>query len=538
VELHPATLWEAIGDVVPDRTALVQGQVRRSWRDFADRSARVASVLLDHGVGPGSKVGLLLYNSPEFLEGYFAALKVRAVPFNVNYRYTADEVAYLLANADAQSLIYHSSLGPAVASAVATVGPLQLLLEVDDGGEGAPGAVRYEDALIAAEPAARIVRDPDDVTFAYTGGTTGMPKGVVSRVGPPLEYLLQTVPPLLGHGPVVVHDGPAFAAGLGSGEWLVSLPAPPLIHSTGLGIGVAPALATGGTVVFEPGRHFDPNELWDTVEAERVNSITVVGDPFARPMAAALDADPSRDLSCVRVISSSGAMFSTEIKRALLHHLPQAMILDIIASTEGSMGMAISTVDDPGRTGSFRPGPGVILVSPEGEPIAPGSGRSGLVAVPGGADGYFKDEARTATTFPMIDGQRYTIPGDHAVIEADGTMTLLGRGSSTINTAGEKVFPEEVEEVLKALPSVEDALVFGIDDEHFGQKVAAVISWNGAGQPLDEVIGAVRRKLAGYKVPRSIIVVEQVPRTQVGKPDYPSARVMFATLVEEDDGGS
>jgi 3-oxocholest-4-en-26-oate---CoA ligase len=529
MELHPATLWEAIREAVPDRPALVQGATRRTWRDFDDRAARLAGALLTHGVGAGAKVGQLLYNCPEFLESYFAALKVRAIPFNVNYRYTATELAYLLANADAEALVYHSSLAEVVAEVVAEVGGMKLLLEVDDGGGHLDRAIPYEDAIAHAEPAARIERDADDVTMIYTGGTTGMPKGVVTKVGPPLAYLLETVPPLMGHAPAGIDEVPSLTASLeGTDEIMISLPAPPLMHNTGLGIGALPALATGGTVVLLAGRRLDAAELWDTVAAERVNTITVVGDAFARPMLAALEDNPGRDLKCVRVIASSGAMFSVEVKTGMLEHLPQAMILDVIAASEGTMGLSVATAGAPAATGRFQPAPGVIVVTEDGRRVEPGSGEAGLVALPGGAEGYYKDEAKTAATFRVIDGRRYTIPGDFATVDADGTLTLLGRGSSVINTAGEKVYPEEVEEVLKALPSVEDALVFGVADERFGQRVAAVISRSaGTDEPVEAILAEARTKLAAYKLPRAVVVVDEVPRTHVGKADYPEARRMF-----------
>jgi fatty-acyl-CoA synthase len=509
MDLHPATLWEAIADTVPHRLAVVQGDRRFTWREFDDRSAQLAGTLRAHDVGAGSKVGQLLYNSPEFLESYYAALKIRAVPFNVNYRYTGEEVAFLLSNADADVLFFHSSLGGVVADALAKSGPLKLLIEVSD----------------------RIARDGNDITMIYTGGTTGMPKGVVSKLGPTLTNLLETVPPLVGRARLDIDEVPSFTAGLE--EVLVSLPAPPLMHNTGLGIGVAPALATGGTVVLLEDRRFDAAALWDTVAAERVNAITVVGEPFARPMLTALNEDASRDLACVRFITSSGAMFSAEVKSGLLGHLPQAVIIDLIAASEGTMGMSISTADALAPTGRFRPSRGVMVLTESGHPVEPGSGHAGLVALPGGAEGYYKDEAKTAATFRVLDGQRYTIPGDYATVEADGTLVLLGRGSSCINTAGEKVYPEEVEEILKALPGVEDALVFGIDDERFGQKVAAVLSRApDTDEPLDGILAGARQKLASYKLPRVAIVVDVVPRTQVGKADYAAAR----TLLEVETG--
>ncbi len=523
MDQHPASLWEAISDVVPDRLAVIQGARRFTWAEFDGRSARVAGTLQAHGVGAGAKVGQLLYNSPEVLESYYAALKIRAVPFNVNYRYTGEEVAYLLANAEAEVLFFHSSLGRVVADAVTKSGPLKLLIEVPDDDTHLEGSVPYGVALTAAEPVRRVHRDGNDITMIYTGGTTGMPKGVISKVGPSLANLLESIPALVGRRQLDLDEIPSFTIDLE--EPLVSLPASPLMHNTGLGIGVAPALATGGTVVLLEGRRFDAAALWDTVASERVNAITVVGDPFARPMLAALDEDPSRDLTCVRFISSSGAMFSTEVKAGLLEHLPQAVIIDLIAATEGTMGMSISTADSPAPTGRFRPSRGVMVISEDGQRVEPGSGQAGLVALPGGAEGYYKDDVKTASTFRTFDGQRFTIPGDYATVEADGTLVLLGRGSQCINTAGEKVYPEEVEEILKALPWVEDALVFGVDDERYGQKVAAILSRTpGSDEPLESILAAARQTLASYKVPRVALVVDVVPRTQVGKADYPSAR--------------
>ena len=533
MELHPATLWEAIADAVPDRLAVVQGATRRTWREFEDRSARLAGVLSMHGLGAGAKVGQLLYNSPEFLESYFAALKLRAIPFNINYRYTANELAYLLTNADADALVYHSSLSELVAKAVAETGPLQLLLEVDDGGALLPGSVSYEEAVAQAEPAPRITRDAGDITMIYTGGTTGMPKAAITKVGPPLAYLLETIPVLTGHAPVPIGEVTSFTRSIeGSEDVLISLPAPPLMHNTGLGMGALPALATGGTIVLLEGRRFDVQELWDTVAAERVNSIVIVGDAFARPMLAALNGNSSRDLTCVRFISSSGTMFSAEVKAGILEHLPRAVIIDVIGASEGIMGMSIATLEAPAQTGRFQPGPGVIVIAEDGRRLEPGTGEPGLVALPGGAEAYYKDEAKSAATFRFIDGQRYTIPGDYATIDAGGTLTLLGRGSSSINTAGEKVYPEEVEEVLKALPWVEDALVFGVDDERLGQKVAAVLSRApGTDEDIDAILRAAREKLASFKIPRQVVVVDQVPRTQVGKPDYPAAKQQFSDSI-------
>ncbi len=531
MEAHHATIWEAIADVVGDATALVQGDRRTSWRDYDDRAARLASALLAAGLGPGSKVGLMLHNAPEFMEGYFAALKIRAVPFNVNYRYVEGELAYLFADADVEALIVHTSLRPNLGGVIEGLGSLKLLLEVDDGGEHHPRAEAYEDVLARHEPAPRIERSPDDITMIYTGGTTGMPKGVMARIGTNVDELLATIPPLIGEQPCAT---PAEAIALArraheEDRQFVSLAAPPLMHNTAMGMAALPTLLFGGCVALLPSRRFDADEVWDVVAAERVASIIVVGDAFARPMLRALDERPDgRDLSSVAIVASAGAMFSTEVKEGLLGHVPGAAILDLIAASEGSMGMSISVAGAVAPTGTFTPGAGVIVVDEDDRVIEPGSDRAGIVALPGGAVGYFKDEAKTAATFKVIDGVRYTLPGDWATVAADGTLTLLGRGSQCINTAGEKVFPEEVEEVMKALPAVEDCLVFGVPDERFGQRVVAVVSRVDPDVADDDLLGEARTRLAAYKLPRRVITVDVVPRMPSGKADYPAARDLYA----------
>ena len=532
---HFATIWESIADALPDEPAVIQGSRRVTWSEFEDRAARLASHFSNAGIGHGCKVGLFLYNSIEYLEGYFAALKIRATPFNVNYRYLDRELLYLFDNADAQAVVVHSSLAVRLASIIDQLPQLTTIVVVDDDllsvGFTEPTVGQPYESVIAANVAApRIDRDPSDVTMTYTGGTTGMPKGVVSKVGPAVEGLLQTVPPLLGHASIVepAHCVDIALALRDAGRPFTALPAPPLMHATGLAIGAVPALTFGGRVVLLTHRGLDVDELWDTVERERVNAITVVGDPFARPMLRALDTKP-RQLDFVTAISSSGAMFSTEIKAGLLSHMRQAMVIDLIASTEGGMGMSLSTYDHPAITGRFLPGVGVIVVNENDEAVLAGSGEIGFVAVPGGADGYYKDEEKTAKTFRIINGVRYTIPGDFATLEADGSIMLLGRGSQCINTGGEKVFPEEVEEAIKTHPSIDDCLIFGVADERFGQRVVGVVSQR-AGHTFaaEELIAHCKTLLAAYKAPRELVVVDAVPRTAAGKADYATANDLFS----------
>jgi fatty-acyl-CoA synthase len=313
----------------------------------------------------------------------------------------------------------------------------------------------------------------------------------------------------------------------------VGLPACPLMHATGLGIGALPALVMGGEVVLLQPRGFDPDDLWATAERERANAITIVGDAFGRPMLRALQARPDRDLASLRIICSSGAMFSAETRVGLLELLPQTVILDFVAATEGVMGTALSTRDAPVDTGRFQPGPGVRVLGADDRPVTPGSGDAGVVAVPGQTPvGYFKDESKSAATFRVIDGVRYSLPGDWATVEADGSIAVLGRGSQCINTGGEKVFPEEVEEALKRHGPVEDCLVFGVPDERFGQRIVAVASLApGRAASTEELLGNARRHLASFKVPRSLHLVDRVPRAANGKADYARARELFEAAV-------
>ena len=543
MEPHYATIWESIADATPDTPALLQGDVLRTWAEYDDHASRLAGTMQATGVGAGAKVAQYLYNCPEYCESFFAALKLRAVPVNVNYRYLDDELLYLLDNADAEVLLYHASLADRVARVRERATTLKLLIEVDDpdAAQAGPspstpraasvdGAIRYADAL-TAEPAPRITRDPDDITMIFTGGTTGMPKGVMIKIAAQIVGLYDTVPPLFGLANLTDPTGFAAAARqlADDGRQFVALPACPLMHGTGLGIGVLPAMTFGGKIVFLANKGLDVDELWSLVETAKVGSVTIVGDAFARPLLRGLEDGPARDLSSLQLIVSAGAMFSTEIKAALLSHLPQVMIIDYIAATEGLMGLSISTKDNPAPTGRFLPAPGVTVLDEDGVPVQPGSGVPGMVAVPGTIpEGYYKDEPKTATTFREIGGVRYSIPGDWATIEADGTIALLGRGSQCINTGGEKVYPEEVEEAIKRHEAVDDCLVFGVPDERFGQRVVGVASLRrGTSATTDDVLAEVRERLSSYKLPRQLVVVDEVPRAPNGKADYPAAKLLF-----------
>ncbi|MEQ8660156.1 MAG: AMP-binding protein [Gammaproteobacteria bacterium] len=531
-----AKLWEAVADTVPDQVAVVQGTRRHTWRDYEARAARLAAAFGAAGLGAGSKVGMYLYNAPEYCETNFAALKMRAVPVNVNYRYLDEELAYLLDNADAEAEVFHTSLGDRIARVAPGLAKLKLLVAVDDGpaagGVSVGGAADYEALLAAHAPAPRVAPAGDEIYMLYTGGTTGMPKGVMYPFDEFTAFFLQGYPPMIGLEPP--SDADALLAAVAArrdAPPLVAMSAPPLMHGTGCWLGMmAPHMMGGATVLLEH-RGLDPEELWESVARERVAHLVIVGDAFARPLLAALEANPGRwDLDCLRLMISSGAMFSTEVKRALIAQLPELTIADLLGSTEGGMGQSLMNRHTPeAETARFALSPTSKVFSEDGREIVPGSGEVGMVANGGLVPiGYYKDAEKSARTFREVGGQRYSFPGDMARVGADGTLELLGRGSNCINTGGEKVFPEEVEEALKRHPAVADALVFGVPDERFGSRVVAVAALV-AGAAADEaaLIASVHEHLAGYKAPRAVHVVERVPRAPNGKADYPAARALF-----------
>jgi 3-oxocholest-4-en-26-oate---CoA ligase len=532
VDWNFGTIFESVADAIPEHTALVQDGRRRAWREFDERAARLAAALRDVGLGPDSKVAFYLYNCNEYLEALFACFKLRAVPANVNYRYTADELAYLLDNSDAEALVFHGSLGARVDAVRDPRLRVRAAVQVDEGSPLVEGALRYEDVVAAHDPMERIERSGDDLVFLYTGGTTGMPKAVVWRH----EDLFAALAPLAysffgldmpedakdaGSRALKVHE---------SGLVPVHLPASPLMHGTGQ-FSTLQALFLGGTIVTLESRHFDPHELWRVVQRERVSQIAIVGDAFAKPMLRALEEADARgepyDLSSLVLVISSGVMWSESVKRELIERHP-VIAYDSLGSSEGvGFANAITTTDSEGETAKFSVGPNTKVFTDDGREVKPGSGEVGYLAVGGNIPlGYYKDPVKTADTFREVDGRRYSIPGDYATVEADGTITLLGRGSVSINSGGEKIFPEEVEEAVKQHPAVTDAVVVGVPDERFGEAVAAVVALApGRNADEDEISEAVERSgLARFKRPRHVVVVDAVPRGPNGKADYAWAR--------------
>lgn len=527
-----AEVWELAAQIRGETRALVHGERRISWREFDRRAAGVAKRLLGAGLERGAKVAQYLYNCNEYLESVFAAEKVSMVPVNTNYRYGVDELAYLWENADAEAVVFHESLLPLVSSVLPRVPGVRLWLCVSEYSSpeltGLPDwAEPYEEAALSLPDEASTSvqseggRSGDDLYFLYTGGTTGMPKGVMWRQDD-LFSLLNNGSPM----PMPEEDG---IEGVRQSIEALSasppsvLPACPLMHGTGAFTAFS-SLMLGGAVVTLRQKSFDPVALLDAVERERVNLVSLVGDAFAKPILRALDAEPDRwDLSSLLGMISSGVIWSGEVKAGLLRHNPNMMLVDAFSSSEAlGMGSSVSTAGAEAETASFKIGERARVIDEDGRPIEPGSGKAGRLALGGRIPlGYYKDEAKTAATFVEIDGQRFSVPGDYALVEADGSLQLLGRGSVSINTGGEKVFPEEVEEALKTHPEVQDAAVVGVPDERFGQAITAVVQPVAGSKPSPgELTEHVKAHLAGFKAPRHVVFVESLGRSPSGKLDY------------------
>jgi fatty-acyl-CoA synthase len=534
VDWNFASIYESVADALPDQTALIQGQRTRTWRELDDRSARLAAGLRAAGLGPDSKVASYLYNSNEYVEGLLGTFKLRAVPVNVNYRYLEEELVYLLDNSDAEALLFHGSLSEFVAKIAGRAPKLKLLVQVDDGAPLIDGAVEYEAFLAANDPMERIERSGDDYYFLYTGGTTGMPKGVMWRNEDLVGVLLGTVYPLYGAAmPERSADAGAIAKQIvESGRTTVHLPASPLMHGTGAFTSLQ-AMSVGGAIVTLESRTFDPHELWRVVQERRVTQMAIVGDAFAKPMLRALDeadaAGPPYDISSLALIVSSGVMWSAEVKEKLVAR-GNMFLLDSLGSSE-AVGMA-NSMSGPGSataTAHFTIGENSKVFTEDGTEVVPGSDEIGVLAVGGYIPaGYYKDEAKSASTFRTFAGRRWSVPGDFASVDADGTITLLGRGSVCINSGGEKVFPEEVEEAVKRHPSVADALVIGVPDERFGEAVVAVVGLRAGEQAASDDITGALQDLAKYKRPRSFVFVDAVKRGPNGKADYVWAKETVA----------
>lgn len=518
-----AEVWEAIAAAAPDRPALVCGARTTRWAEFDGRADALGRRLIACGLGRQAKVAAYLYNGSEFLDTYYAAFKAGLVPFNVNYRYGPEELFYLLDNADAEAVVFHASFSEKLEGLRARLPAVKAWICVAEPDAPTPDwALDYEELASGDGPRCQPPwgRSGDDLLLMYTGGTTGMPKGVMWRQDDLFQVLGAGGNPTVAIPPLRV---PAEAGDRArrAGPPLVSLVACPLMHATGQFSAIA-ALNLGNCVATSPNRKFDAEALW---EVERLGAarVIIVGPAFAIPMLDALDTYPGRwDLSQVRAISSSGAMWSYENKQGLLRHMPQALLQDNLGSSESvGIGGSSSAAGAEAKTAAFVLGPSCAVFTEDGRRVEPGSGERGLVAVSGFIPlGYYKDEEKTAATFRMFEDKRWSVPGDWAEVDLDGGLKLYGRGSQCINTGGEKVFPEEVEEALKTHAAVRDAVVVGVPDPRFGERICAVVDF-GSSAPLglSEVAAHVKAQLADYKAPRELVAAP-VLRAPNGKVDY------------------
>lgn len=521
-----ADAWEVVADALPDAPAQIQGDREISWLQFDRRANAFAAELLKHGLGQNAKVAVLLYNGPEWLEIVFACFKASMVAANTNYRYGPDEIAYLYDNADAEAVVFHATFAPLLERIRDRLPLVKAWYVVSDGEPSPDWAIPYESVVQAGADRMETPwgRSGDDVHMLYTGGTTGMPKGVVYRqddlfmaLGGGGNAAIGVPPPadLDEYRSRLVASGPR------------SLPACPIMHGTGQWSSFQ-AMNLGGCIVTLASRHFDAAELWRTVTDKQVNIVVIVGDAFAKPMLDELDRDPeSYDLSTVMLIGSSGVMWSHEVKEGLLRHKPSLILFDSLGSTE-AVGMANSaaTGGNNPQTASFVVGERANVFTEDGRRVEPGSGEVGLLAVGGFIPlEYYKDPEKSARTFRSFEGVRYSIPGDYATVDADGTIHLLGRGTVCINTGGEKVFPEEVEEVLKQHPSVRDAVCVGVPDDRFGEAITAVVEPNPDASIDDEaIVDHVKIHLARFKAPKYVVEVPSIGRSPAGKVDYAGLR--------------
>jgi len=534
VEHAIADLQEAIGAAVPDREAVVWRDRLVSWGELTGRSRRLANGLVDAGIGgpvrhdpaapgwtsPHDHVALYLTNGNEYLEGMLGAWKAGAAAVNVNYRYTADELAFLLGDAGAVAVIYHARFAPVLADALPRVPSVRLLVVVDDGTgtDPVPGSMAYEDLLARSSPERPDVAwSPDDRYVVYTGGTTGNPKGVLWRQGDFLHTAL---------GVTGTRD--ELVARARRPDRPRALPAPPFMHGAAHWNALSCLLAGGTVVIQSDTGHLDAADVLDTCERERVGSLLIVGDAFARPLLDEVRRS-SRDLSHLRALMTGGAVLSPVIKAQLVEAVPGLRVVDILGSSEtGRHGLATTSTSSGAEPGVFEPSPStVVLDEARTRELEPGEDAVGWLAQRGRVPlGYLGDRAKTEQTFPRIDGVVHAIAGDRARRRADGAIELLGRDSVTINTGGEKVHAEEVEQALKAHDDVYDALVVGRPSERWGNEIVAVVQLREGAGDLD--VGALRETagahLARYKLPKAVVLVEQVQRSASGKPDYAWAR--------------
>jgi acyl-CoA synthetase (AMP-forming)/AMP-acid ligase II len=533
------TLWEAVTERLPDVPAITEPGRTFSRAEFDERAARLATAFAEAGVRAGDTVACYLYNGAAYLETVFAAFKLGAIPINANYRYTGTELASLLADADATVLVFSAALAANVTTVAEQVPTLKLLVRAGDDADGpaVAGSRALDDLLATHAPLPHAPRPGTDRLFMYTGGTTGRPKGVIWRQADLLHSIaVASYGPLGRSLPGSLEEAVDAAVDAHARDLApATMPVVPLMHGTGL-FNTIGALLVGGQIVFAPPGRLDTRAVWETIATRAVDTIIVAGNAVGRPLVDELARAESEgrphDLSSLRSIISSGTAFSDEVKHEF-HRRTSVTVYDAIASSEGGpFAFAItSSVDDlPSR---FLPVPATKVFTDDDAEVRPGSGDVGVLSYCGPLPlGYHKDAAKTSATFRTIDGVRWSQPGDLVEVQADGAIHFLGRGSGVINTGGEKVHPAEVEDALLSHPAVRDAVVVGVPDTTWGERVSAIVAVGTGSVTADELAAHLRPQLAGYKIPRTIQVVDELPRTPTGKIEMAWAKQQAASAHE------
>lgn len=548
MEFNLADVNDAVSAAVPDRECIVWRDRRLSYQEVAERSNRLANHLIGAGLGSHTERGALgghesgqdhlacyLHNGNEFIEAMLGSYKARVAPFNVNYRYVAEELRYLLNDATATAIVFHSAFAERLIEVLPDLPSLTVLLQVDDGtaAELVPGARWYEEALAAASPERPdIQRSPDDLYILYTGGTTGMPKGVLWRQAD--IFVGAMGGRNLGTGGEWESMDQIVEAAKNGGARLV--PAPPFMHGAGHWLAFN-ALTGGNTICIQDDTvGLDADDVWRTIEREKVNILLIVGDAFGRPLVDQLEVVAEQgkpyDLSSMLMVISGGAPLNSTIKDRFLAQLPTVMVMDAVGASEtGSQMSHMSAAGQAASTGTFTPGPGAAIVSEDlSTALEAGHEEEGWLAQKGRVPlGYLGDAAKTARTFPVIGGTRYSVPGDRARLTADGIIELYGRDSVTINSGGEKIFAEEVEQAIAHHPDVYDVVCAGRMSERWGQEVVAVVQLrDGATATEDDLLAEAATHVARYKLPKAFVFRDAIVRSPAGKADYRWAKEQVA----------